>query len=195
MTSKKKVVVTDIDGTVIDNKSYQNMATVAVKDGPKGKGVKIGDRFTVEEFAKLDWRYEDVTMWDFSEWDDATKNVENILRSDLIDANVHLIEEFREKGYEVRFLTARGGGADKEIEDDIGQALSYRLGYEVKGYAVGDYRTYGSNKEVKMPVKKQNVLAALTQEFDEVVFIDDEDVNLELARAIAGVTAIKALTS
>lgn len=190
---KKGVIVFDIDGTILDDESYQNMATIATRDDPI-HGVKKGQRFNVKQFASLAWRYDDMSMWDFHEWDDLDMNVDNIHNSDLIQANVDVIDDYRRKGYDARYLTARGGGKDMSIEPYITGAISNRLGYVVPGNAVGDFKEYGTNKEVRMPIKKQRVLRDLTQKYDEVVYMDDEDTNLDLAREIGGVIAIKALT-
>lgn len=174
---KKKVLAIDIDGTILVNTTQKTIDK------------KTGKRYSPEEWQLLEDRYEDMSRWDFTtEWEDRDLNIQSILYSEGIQANLDIIEEYRRKGYEITYITSRGGGKTN-IQEDINAALSQRMGYNISGYALGDYNTYGTDK---LPVKKQKVLQQLKDMYDEVVFMDDEDKNLELA-IHAGVLVIKAL--
>jgi hypothetical protein len=147
-------------------------------------------RYPATEFAKIEDRYSRIHEWDFTaEWEDEALNVQSILQDEGIQGNIDMVTDAHAKGFDIVFITSRGGG-EKTIERSIEVALSERLGFPVTGFALGDYETYGKDK---LPVKKQRILQQLVQEYDEVMFMDDEDKNLELAKEVAGVIVMKAL--
>lgn len=177
--SRRKVIAIDIDGTLIDNKMQKTV-----------------DKITGQRYSPAEWealgpgRYDDMSRWDFtSEWEDKDKNIDSILFSEPIQENIDLVLGKHKQGYTVVYITSRGGG-DVSLQEHISAALSQRLGIPLKGYALGDYGTYGKDK---LPVKKQRVLQELAAQYDEVIFMDDEEKNLELARQVGGVEVIDAL--
>jgi FMN phosphatase YigB (HAD superfamily) len=174
----KKVLAVDIDGTLI-NDTKKTQATI---------DRRTGQRYSVEEFRNIPDRYADMSRWDFHEWEDKALNIQSILSAEPIQGNIDKVEAHRRAGYDIVYITSRGGG-DTQIEKDINIALSTRLGFDIKGYALGDFTTYGKDQ---LPVKKQTILRSLQREYDEVVFMDDEEENIKLAME-TGVNIIHAL--
>lgn len=173
----RKVFVTDIDETLIYN------TTQATVHKPTGA------RYTAPEFARIPDRYERIQEWDFTkEWESEDLNVASILHDDGIHKNIELVKQMHEAGYVILYLTSRGGG-NISIEKAISEALSTRLGFAIAGFALGDYGKYGKDK---LPIKKRRVLEDLVNEYDEVIFMDDEDKNLEQARDVPGVRVLDA---
>lgn len=180
-TAIKKVFATDIDSTLIENDpKYQ--ATVSKKTGA---------RYSAEQWAKIEDRYSRMDEWNFSEWEDLNKNIDSIRDNKEISRNVIRLKNAYQEGMDIAYITSRGGGQN-DIEEHITSALEDRFQIPIThAYALGDYNKYGKDK---LPIKKKRALEELVAKYGRgnVVFMDDEDANLTLARDIEGVIVIDA---
>jgi FMN phosphatase YigB (HAD superfamily) len=189
------VIVFDIDDTLL--KVDKSMVCV-YKQTPNGK-IKI----STEEFAK-DPDAGDASkkhLFDLSDFRDPKKVYSSIINGTPIIKNLKIMDSYINAGYDFCFLTARGA------EDVVKQALDdflkvkcedgtlRKLGNIFKktiSHAVNDeYKKYPGKTDAE---KKANVLLKLCKDYDKVVFVDDDDKNLELATSLnqRNLTIIKA---
>lgn len=189
------VIVFDIDDTLL--KVDKSMVCV-YKQTPNGK-IKI----STEEFAK-DPDAGDASkkhLFDLSDFRDPKKVYSSIINGTPIIKNLKIMDSYINAGYDFCFLTARGA------EDVVKQALDdflkvkcedgtlRKLGNIFKktiSHAVNDeYKKYPGKTDAE---KKANVLLKLCKDYDRVVFVDDDDKNLELATSLnqRNLTIIKA---
>jgi FMN phosphatase YigB (HAD superfamily) len=177
----KNLVVFDIDDTLVRTNSN---IIKRYHDGTE-------KRLSSEEFAKD--TNDGIFEYDFSEFEDANKIKHGILSGTPLIKNLKILDHYANMGYEIAFLTARSKedliyntllkflkfrNKDGELEDIIGK-LSKEL-----SVAIEDKKYAGIFKSAKHSDKKAEVLSDYCEIFDNVVFIDDDEKNLEAAKKL-----------
>lgn len=178
------IIVFDIDDTLI--KTDPNV--IKIWKSPNGdKSKEIG--LSTEEFAKdpdakihKDW-------FDLREFRDKEKVYRSIVNGTPIIKNLKIMDSYINAGYDFCFLTARG--LENVVKDALNDLLMYRddkgglnkLGDIFKQHLShgvnDDYKKYKGNSDAE---KKANVLIDLCKRYKKVVFVDDDEKNVEGAR-------------
>jgi len=177
---KRRIVLFDINRTVIHYpdiaRSYHKITRQAFN---KDEFQKLQERLTREgTFNKNDY--------DYSEWTSPIIVSRQIEEGEPIIKNVQRLQDFQNDGFELRWFSGRNMD-----EDFISNALTKKLGLnDITGHAIykRDDGPEGSH------IKKERALREYAAEYDEVIFIDDEDVVLEMAKEIPGIRVMDAKT-
>lgn len=180
----KGLIVFDIDDTLL--KVDPTLMGVYKKE--PGKQEK---RLTTEEFAKdPDASDPDKKSWfDYRDFRDPVKVYNSIISGTPLIKNLKIMDDYIKAGYDFCFLTARG--CEETIKKAIGDFLKFRdedgalkqLGDSFKrtfSHAVNDeIKNYPGKSDAE---KKAKVLTELCEEYDRVVFVDDDHKNVSAAR-------------
>ena len=193
---KKGILVMDIDDTIvkanpdiikcyksIDGKEQAITTAQFATDPDKkamGKNVKMYDKVPPKEgiaFSIRDFR-------------DPKKVYDSIMKGTPIVNNLQLMDDKLKHGWDIAFLTARG------LQSTVTQALEdflktkddngnfVKIGEQFKkalSAAVNDEDIKYSG--IDDGDKKMNVLRSLSQKYDKVCFIDDDDRNINATKA------------
>lgn len=187
---RKKVLLFDINGTIL---KFPNIARSYRKKDPKlpdSPSNRIpGLSYDQQQF--INERKNEMALgrfnkfnYDFSEWSSIDTIREQINRGEFIQAGIDLLQYYKGLGYELKWLSGRGAenvGADY-IENEINIALEQKLGFPVTGHAIYSRDTANDGA----PEKKQRAFKQYQAEYDDVVFLDDNEDNLDLARNVLG---------
>lgn len=194
--NKTGIVVFDIDDTLIQ------ADTNSIKIGKYVNGDKNNKIFlSSEEFAHDSDVKEHKDWFDFSEFQNPQKVVQSIINGTPILKNLRILDAYLNAGYEFCFLTARG------CEDAVKYAIQTVIKHRDADGILKDIKPY-FNKDLSAAIndtskgyegksdaeRKSNVLRDLCDDFDYVVFVDDDPKNVALARDmhLSNLTVIKA---
>ena len=150
-------------------------------------------RLTTDEFAKdPDAHDPDKKKWfDYRDFRDPIKVYNSIISGTPLIKNLKIMDDYIKAGYDFCFLTARGcediikkaikdflkfrdeDGALKELGDSFKETFSHAVNDDIKQYP-------GKTDAEK----KANVLIKLCKEYDRVVFVDDDQKNINTAREL-----------
>lgn len=193
---KTGIVVFDIDDTLI--KADTSTIKVIKRIGGDPKNTK---QLSSEEFAQDPDVVDHKDWFDFSEFQNPEKVMKSIINGTPILKNLRILDAYLNAGYEFCFLTARGcedvvkyaiqtvikhrdvDGVLKDIKPHFNKEFSAAINDTLKGY-----------KGKSDAEKKANVLKKLCEEFDRVVFVDDDKKNVASAKSLKlkNLTVIKA---
>ena len=184
--SIKGLIVFDIDDTILK----VNPGLMGIyKTVPGESEIKL----TTDEFAKdPDANDPDKKSWfDYRDFRDPVKVYNSIISGTPLIKNLKIMDDYIKAGYDFCFLTARG--CEETIKKAIGDFLKFRdedgalkeLGDSFKktfSHAVNDeIKKYPGESDAK---KKSNILKKLCNEYDKVVFVDDDHKNVSAAREL-----------
>lgn len=182
---EKGIVVFDIDDTLL--KVNPDVLKVYKKDPNTGKETTL----TTAEFA-IDPDTKDHKDWfDYRDFQDPKKVYDSILSATPLIKNLKIMDAYIKAGYDFCFLTARA--CEDVVTDALKKFLMYRdddgnLQYlekifkEKYSHAINDeYRKYPGKSDAE---KKANILRELCEEFDKVIFVDDDPKNIQSARGL-----------
>jgi len=184
--SIKGLIVFDIDDTIL--KVDPNIMKIYKKEPGKQE---IG--LTTNEFAKdkdagdlnkQDW-------FDYRDFKNPIKVYNSIISGTPLIKNLKIMDEYIKAGYDFCFLSARS------CEDTVKKALSDFLLFRDKdgklkelGNVFKKIFSHAVNDEIKKypgdtdAEKKANVLIKLCKKYDRVVFVDDDNKNIDAAREL-----------
>jgi hypothetical protein len=179
------IVVADIDDTI-------------VRADPSEIGIwRITDnadpvRLTTEEFSKRN-KSEVGVKYDYHEFRDPVKVRDSILRGTPLLGNLKIIDEYLNDGYDFALLTARG--AEDMVIDVMEDYLKTRnrngelekLTYQFKkglSHACSDEKYMEILSEYTDPDKKAYFIEKIAKDYDHVLFLDDDDKNLEAVSSL-----------
>ncbi len=147
---------------------------------------------TPAEYAKEKVTKETRQYYDFRDFRDPKKVAESIKTSLPIIPNLKIMDNYIKKGWRIGLLTARG------LEDLIADSMSKWLKHKDKKDNIQDigdklvrelvFAMNDSNKRYEgedVFDKKANVIKKLAQEYDRVVFYDDDVKNVEAVKEMA----------
>jgi len=180
------LIVFDIDDTILKVDS----SLMGIYKNEPGKS-EI--RLTTDEFAKdPDAHDPDKKKWfDYRDFRDPIKVYNSIISGTPLIKNLKIMDDYIKAGYDFCFLTARGcediikkaikdflkfrdeDGALKELGDSFKETFSHAVNDDIKQYP-------GKTDAEK----KANVLIKLCKEYDRVVFVDDDQKNINTAREL-----------
>lgn len=184
--SVKGLIVFDIDDTIL--KVDPNMMSIYKKEPGKSEIKLTTDEFAkdpdAEDLSKRDW-------FDYRDFKDPVKVYNSIISGTPLIKNLKIMDDYVNAGYDFCFLTARS------CEDTVKKALSdfllvrdengllKELGDSFKkimSHAVNDeYKKYPGKTDAE---KKANILIKLCKKYDRVVFVDDDNKNVNAAREL-----------
>jgi hypothetical protein len=184
--SVKGLIVFDIDDTIL--KVDSSIMKIYKKE--PGKPEK---ELTTEDFAKdPDSADPDKKSWfDLRDFYTPVKVYNSIISGTPLIKNLKIMDDYIKAGYDFCFLTARGcediikkaikdflkfrdeDGALKELGDSFKETFSHAVNDDIKQYP-------GKTDAEK----KANVLIKLCKEYDRVVFVDDDQKNINTAREL-----------
>ena len=160
-------------------------------------------RLTSDEFAKDPDRERPGVEYDFREFEDPKIARDSIIRGTPLIGNLRIVDQYLDKGFDFAFLTARSQ------EDVVTEAIADFMRHNVNGelrplgrkfqrtlsYAVSDPKYMEVLDGLTSWERKARVLKWISEDYDEVVFLDDDFNNLEAARnlRLPNLTVIKAL--
>lgn len=185
----KGIIIFDIDDTLVKAKGIRIHLT---KDG---KDVKS---YEPEEFEKLDKKKlrEEGYDFDFREFRDPKKLYTSIVKGEPMIKNLKVLDAHLRAGWDVGFLTARGGEAANK------KAITDWLKYKTKDGELKSidkdrikyFIAVSDDKRVKEFARKAKAgethdakkffLQEIQNKYDEVKFVDDSAANLMKARDV-----------
>lgn len=178
------IIVFDIDDTLL--KANPDIIKVYKKVGNEEISL------TTDEFAKDPdaGKPGSEDIFDFRDFHEPVKVYHSIISGTPLIKNLRIMDSYIEAGYDFCFLTARG--AEESVKQAIRDFLKIKdkdtgalkeLGdvfKETFSHAVNDlYKKYPGKTDAE---KKANVLRELCEEYDKVVFVDDDKKNVRAAR-------------
>ena len=184
--SVKGLIVFDIDDTIL--KVDPSQISVYKKE-PGKQEIAL----STDEFAKdPDAGDPDKRSWfDYRDFKNPIKVYNSIISGTPLIKNLKIMDEYIKAGYDFCFLSARS------CEDTVKKALSDFLLFRDKdgklkelgnvfkkifSHAVNDeIKKYPGNTDAE---KKANVLIKLCKKYDRVVFVDDDNKNIDAAREL-----------
>lgn len=185
--SERGIIVFDIDDTLLRVNSDE---IFIYKKKPGEEEIRL----TTKEFASdPDTKNPDCISWySFRDMRDPIKVYNSIISGTPLIRNLKIMDAYIEAGYDFCFLTARGTeetvkkaikdflkirdketGALKEIGDVFKETLSHAVN--------DDFKNYPGKTDAE---KKANVLRDLCEQYDKVVFVDDDHKNVRAARRL-----------
>lgn len=176
---KKGIIVCDIDGTLLN--SPDGVASVLyTKDG-------VTKKLTGEEFAAWNEYEEHPERYDFSEFDDEEKAWKSIVEGKPINENVRFVYNLvTRKGYDFCVLSARH--CEDTVRDAIGAwAERYMPGSSVSYRKDLSFCVNDSDRDYESPTtsgRKRDKLLHISSFYRNVIFIDDDQRNIDDAEAI-----------
>lgn len=185
----KGILILDIDDTLVKAKD------IYIYKQKDGKDIK---KFTPDEYAKEDFKAEMAKgyTYDYRDFRDPNKLYGSIVKGEPIISNLKILDAHLNAGWDVGFLTARGGeeANKKAIKDwllyrnnkgELVPIPEERMKYFI---AVNDPKR---KKEVEELVKsggdfdaKGVFLGEIKKKYDRVKFVDDDAKNLLKARKV-----------
>jgi len=176
---RKKLLLLDIDDTIVKAKNiyiYKNIS---------GQEIKL----TPEQFSQENVTADNEHMYDFREFRDAEKISGSIKTGEPIIHVLKYMDRLISKGYKIGILTARG------MENIIRTTLQSWLMYNKRGqlknigskleevFAVGDeIKKYKGSTSAE---RKAFVIKDLAAKYDKIIFVDDDDKNIQDVKAMA----------
>ena len=189
----KGLVVFDIDDTLM--KCDPDMIHVYKRDPNTGKETALSTaEYALDPDAKTHREW-----FDYHEFNDDEKVYKSIVNGTPMLKNLKLMDAYIRAGYKFCFLTARG--CEETIKMALREFLRYKddngnlreledIFKEKYSAAINDrYKKYPGKTDAE---KKANVLKELCNEFDKVIFVDDDPKNIQQARAL-GLNNLKVL--
>ena len=182
--SIKGLIVFDIDDTILKVDS----SLMRIYKNEPGKPEKP---LTTDEFAK-DKDAEDPSKrswFDYRDFNDPVKVYNSIISGTPLIKNLKIMDDYIKAGYDFCFLTARA--CEETVKKAIKEFLLFRdedgalkeLGDNFKetfSHAINDSeKKYPGKTDAE---KKAIVLTELCEEYDKVVFVDDDKKNVSAAR-------------
>ena len=184
LANLNKLVLLDLDDTVVE-----------------ASEVYIYRQFPGEEEVALtpaEYRNEKVTddtkqYYDYRDFSDPTTSTDSIKKGTPIVPNLNVMDEFINRGYKIGILTARGH------EDGIYETLREWLMYRDKEgrlvpigdrldrnlvYAINDPKTSSQLTAIADFDKKAEVIDSLLDQYDEIIFLDDDIKNLKAVKRL-----------
>ena len=183
------LIVFDIDDTLVQ----ADPGVLRIKKHPGGDEKRTVELTTAEFARDPDAGDPHKKSWfDFSDFLDYDSVFKSIIQGTPIYKNLRILDDYVNAGYEFAFLTARsnqeacrdaldqflkwrddGDGALKELRDKFRRGLSR---------AINDPRS--AVKGLTDAEKKATVLNQLASQYDHVIFVDDDEKNLDGVRAL-----------
>lgn len=187
-SSIKGIIVFDIDDTLLRVDGDQ---IFVYKTNPEtGKEIAL----TTDEFAKDPDSHDPAkrVWYSFRDMRDPVKVYNSIISGTPLIKNLRIMDSYINAGYDFCFLTARGAeetvkralkdflkirdretGAMKELGDIFKMTLSHAVN--------DDFKKYPGTTDAE---KKANVLKQLCNDYDRVVFVDDDNKNVNAAKGL-----------
>ena len=189
------IIVFDIDDTILKVDSSLMSIYKKTENGEKA--------LSTDEFAKDPdaGNPEKSNLFDFRDFNDPTKVYMSIMKGTPLIKNLKIMDDYINAGYDFCFLTARG--CEETVKTALDDFLKVRnrngalekLGLSFKktiSHAVNDkFKKYPGKSDSE---KKAIVLKKLCSQYDKVVFVDDDNKNVNAARnlKISNLKVIKA---
>ncbi|MFW6226432.1 MAG: hypothetical protein ACOC3V_05695 [bacterium] len=168
-----KLLLLDIDDTIV-----------------KAKGIHIYKKtengeiaLTPDEFAKENVNSENKHLYDLRDFRDAEKVSSSIKKGKPVIEVLNYMDDMIKKGYRIGILTARG--MEQVIKGTLQSWLMYKkhgklrdIGNKLKEvFAVND--SVKKYKGANSFEKKANVMKDLSKRYDKIIFIDDDEKNIQ----------------
>jgi hypothetical protein len=175
------LIVCDIDDTLIRADGSEIGIWKKTPDGEI--------RLTTSEFASDPDKGDPNTKYDYREFSDPEKVKNSIMRGTPLINNLAIVDEKVEEGYDFAFLTARS--AEDVIKDVLRDfmKINRRGMMEPIGEAFKEGLSYAVNDEKYCEIldgmrdfeRKAYFLEKLCDQYDHVIFVDDDKRNLDAA--------------
>lgn len=191
------LIVFDIDDTLI----HADGSLIKIYKHPNGDKSLPEVALTSAEFAEDPDAKNHKDWFDYREFQNPVKVTQSIIHGTPIIRNLRILDAYVRAGYEMCFLTARGCedavkyGIKKmlKFKDEDGELKDISSKFNSKlSAAVNDMnKKYKGSSDAE---KKANILIELCTKFDKVVFVDDDQKNVDNAKALKldNLTVIKA---
>ena len=176
------IILADIDDTILRSRP-KDIGVWKYKDGES-------IRLSTTEYADDPDVHNPDVKFSYHEFEDPKLVRKSILNGTPLTRNLKIIDKYLDKGYDFAFLTARGQeDVIKEVMEsfmkynspsgmvDIGERFKKGL-----SYAVTDEKYCEVFDGLSHAERKAEVIKHIAEMYDEVVFIDDDFKNLQLAK-------------
>ena len=184
LANLNRLVLLDLDDTVVEPED-----------------IYIYRQFPGEEEVALtpaEYRNEKVTdetkkYYDYRDFADPKSITDSIMGGEPIVANLNVMDEFINRGYKIGILTARGH--EDSVYNTLREWLMYRdkdgslvpIGDKLDRnlvYAVNDVVTASKLTAISDFDKKAEIINGLLDEYDEIIFLDDDIKNLKAVKRL-----------
>lgn len=194
-SDKKGIIVFDIDDTILKADS----STMSIyKKTLSGEISLSTDEYAKDPDAGIVSKSH---LFDFRDFNDPKKVYQSIIQGTPLIKNLRIMDAYINAGYEFCFLTARG--CEDVIKDALDSFLKTKTpdgGLKRLGKVFNKTLSHAINdKLMNYPgktdsEKKANVLINLCNEYDKVIFVDDDKKNVIAAKQLGlnNLTVIKA---
>ena len=191
LANVNKLILLDLDDTLVE------AAEIFIyKQLPNGEEIRL----TPSEYADEDVEGED-TIYDYRDFNNPKTVKKSIKKGEPIVPNLEIMDELLKKGYDIGILTARG--TEDIIYNTLREWLMIRdtngelipIGDKLSRenvFAVNDPK-YTELEKYTDYQKKSIVVNGLLDDYDEIIFIDDDNKNLkEMHRLKQALNTLKA---
>lgn len=181
----KGIVVFDIDDTLL--KVNPDFMHIYKRNPETGEEIPL----TTSKFAKDEDALNHKDWFDYRDFNDEEKVYQSIVNATPMLSNLKLMDAYIRAGYKFCFLTARG--CEETIKAALKEFLRYKdedgtlrelenIFKDKYSHAINDeYKQYPGSTDAE---KKANVLKDICKKFDKVIFVDDDNKNLEYAKGL-----------
>jgi len=184
LANVNKLVLLDLDDTLVEPAEIY-----IYRQFPGEEEVAL----TPMEYAQEKVTPENQQYYDYRDFMDPNTVELSIKTGEPIVANLEVMDDFINRGYSVGILTARS--EEDTIHSTLKDWLMYRnkdgelvpLGNRLSRelvFAVNDPKTSSQLRSNSDYTKKAEVIDMLLDEFDEIIFLDDDNKNLKAIRQL-----------
>jgi len=186
IASVNRLILLDIDDTIVEP------ANISIKRKLPSDEEEI--ILSPKEYAKEKVTPSKVKYYDYDEFRDPEKVKQSIIGGTPLIVNLQYMDELIKQGYKIGFLTARS--QENAVFEGLKEFLMYKDPITGELVSIGDkldrelvfaINDSGRVSELKSTTdydKKAEVILSLLDDFDQVIFVDDDLKNVKAVKEL-----------